>query len=418
MSLWKAGTKRKPEILCSSGEALVNPGRGWYHIYTFRLGKPDYDQLKWLPFYEEESLVLVRLDIADFRERELDDKALSFGAAVFAVMKEHQKDVILRVCYDTEGKGMEREPASFSLVLTHIRQMAQLASEYEDVILTAQGLFVGSWGEMHTSHFLEEKQICCMVERWQEQTLIPLSFRKPCQMRLMGEKERIGLYDDALFSTESHMGTFGEKRKDAAEWKEPWCPEDEFSYLHSRREPVFCGGEAVSGGEYSTKETIALLKNMQVTYLNCVYDDRRLKEWKEKKLSSGESLYSYIGRHLGYRIAVKKVSRKRDVLSLTLENTGFAPMYEAADLFVEYGDSRILFPADLRRLGSGETMTVSATLHGKETKGTSPEPIHGKSEVRAGMARKKDGAAIRFANQGAGTTLLIRKGEKLARDAD
>ena len=212
----------------------------------------------------------MRLDIADFRERELDDKALSFGAAVFAVMKEHQKDVILRVCYDTEGKGMEREPASFSLVLTHIRQMAQLASEYEDVILTAQGLFVGSWGEMHTSHFLEEKQICCMVERWQEQTLIPLSFRKPCQMRLMGEKERIGLYDDALFSTESHMGTFGEKRKDAAEWKEPWCPEDEFSYLHSRREPVFCGGEAVSGGEYSTKETIALLKNMQVTYLNCV----------------------------------------------------------------------------------------------------------------------------------------------------
>ena len=400
--LWREKNRWKPDIIRTSHKDFVNPGRGWYHIYTFRLGKPDYDGLKWLPFYEDESLVLVRLDISDYREKDLDDAALSYGAAVFSVMREHHKDVILRVCYDTEGKGMEREPSSFSQVLTHMRQVAGLAGENEDVILTAQGLLVGSWGEMHTSHFLDPVQIRRLAEVWQEQTLVPLSFRKPCQMRLFDERAQIGLYDDAFFSTESHMGTFGEKRKTEADWLEAWIPEDEMEYLHSRKNGSLCGGEAVSGVKYSEKETIGLLQRMQVTYLNSVYDDRRLTEWKENKLSSGESLYSYIGRHLGYRIAVKKVSWKKNVLSMILENTGFAPMYEPADLFVEIGGGRNILSTDLRRLGSGEQMTVTVST-GIDKKVN----LNSINEVRTGMLRRKDGFPIRFANEGAEETLLL-----------
>lgn len=62
--------------------------------------------------------------------------------------------MILRVCYDTEGKGMEREPQRIFVVQRHMQALGSLAERYADAILTVQGVFVGSWGEMHTSRFL------------------------------------------------------------------------------------------------------------------------------------------------------------------------------------------------------------------------------------------------------------------------
>ena len=58
--------------------------------------------------------------------------------------------MILRVCYDTEGKGMEREPQRIFVVQRHMQALGSLAERYADAILTVQGVFVGSWGEMHT----------------------------------------------------------------------------------------------------------------------------------------------------------------------------------------------------------------------------------------------------------------------------
>ena len=38
--------------------------------------------------------------------------------------------MILRVCYDTEGKGMEREPQRIFVVQRHMQALGSLAERY------------------------------------------------------------------------------------------------------------------------------------------------------------------------------------------------------------------------------------------------------------------------------------------------
>ena len=64
------------EPMIASREDYISPGRGWYHIYTFRPEQRDEDQLQWLPFEDKETLVLLRLDIGAFRDREIDEATL------------------------------------------------------------------------------------------------------------------------------------------------------------------------------------------------------------------------------------------------------------------------------------------------------------------------------------------------------
>ena len=183
MFSWTKRSKRSfhAENLKRQQKPYIAPGRGWYHIYTFRLGRPEEVSLDWLPDYPGETLALVRLDIRDYASRELDTLALDFAEQIFRAFQERKKEMILRVCYDTEGKGMEREPQRIFVVQRHMQALGSLAERYADAILTVQGVFVGSWGEMHTSRFLRPDQICLLAQTWQEAThhALTLSVRKP-----------------------------------------------------------------------------------------------------------------------------------------------------------------------------------------------------------------------------------------------
>ena len=72
--------KLRPALIRENAQPYYSPGRGWYHIYTFCPGEKNVEQLKWLPLEEQESLVLLRLDIGQFREKEIDRKQLSTAA--------------------------------------------------------------------------------------------------------------------------------------------------------------------------------------------------------------------------------------------------------------------------------------------------------------------------------------------------
>ena len=105
MFSWTKRSKRsfRAENLKRQQKPYIAPGRGWYHIYTFRLGRPEEVSLDWLPDYPGETLALVRLDIRDYASRELDTLALDFAEQIFRAFQERKKEMILRVCYDTEG---------------------------------------------------------------------------------------------------------------------------------------------------------------------------------------------------------------------------------------------------------------------------------------------------------------------------
>ncbi len=372
---------------CPSDASPVNPGRGWYHIYTFRIGKPEEETLPWLPFYDAETLALLRLDISDFREEGLSGAALLYIRKIFETFRAHGKEMILRFCYDTEGKGMLREPTSFSLVQTHFRQLAELAAAYADAIFVAQGLLVGSWGEMHSSRYLSADCIRAMARIWQETTegKVRLAFRKPVFIRLL-EEGNAGLYDDAIFGSETDLGTFGEE--------EGLGRQEELAYLRGRNLRIPCGGEAVRGLLLTPEETLGRLRGLQLTYLNSVHDPVRLEEWKTRRLLSGESLYDYIGAHMGYRLVVSGVRKKRGRLQVSIENRGFAPLCDRVLLDAETDGVRKRSDCDLTALFPGKSLTVETAL-----------PKDGRLVLA--MCREKDGAPVRFANEGADACFTI-----------
>ena len=395
---WNGAERYLEKAEPGTGEARnnVNPGRGWYHIYTFRIGRPDEEQLRWLPFYEGETLALLRLDISDFRDEEPDPAAVAYVRRIFEVFGAHGREVILRFCYDTEGRGLEREPVRFSRVQEHIRCFGALAAEYAGQICVAQGLFVGSWGEMHSSRYLSPEQISDMAELWQETTegKVRLAVRRPCQLRMLEEDVRAGLYDDALFGSESDLGTFGSKARGETLWEEAWRREDEIGYLRERCGGIPCGGEAVSGLDSTPEETIKRLKAMQITYLNSIYDPARLEGWKAQRLASGGTLYDYVGSHLGYCFVVTDVRWKKGQLAVTIANTGFANTCDEMSLYLVCGGERQELPVDLTGLAPDDCTTVQAAVSGM-----------GRLELE--ILRKKDGAVIRFANAGAGESFCL-----------
>ena len=121
MFSWTKRGKRSfhAENLKRQQKPYIAPGRGWYHIYTFRLGRPEEVSLDWLPDYPGETLALVRLDIRDYASRELDTLALDFVEQIFVPFKSGKRDDPARLLrYGGKGDGA-RAAAHFCGAETH-----------------------------------------------------------------------------------------------------------------------------------------------------------------------------------------------------------------------------------------------------------------------------------------------------------
>lgn len=412
-----------------------NPCRGWYRIYTFCPQEQREEELVWLPMEETETLALVRLDIGAFRQREIDAGTLGFVEKIFERFMQAGKDMILRILYDTEGKGMEKEPPFLDMVLTHMRQLGRLVAGYADGIYLTQGLFVGNWGEMHGSKFLSPENVRVLEQTWRSATggKVPVAFRKLSFCRMVSGKKSprpIGLYDDAILASETHMGTFAEKTvetTDGKDWEQDWSKEEELSYLERTAPYLPVGGEVVSPmyrtaagqkqslGALSPQEaedTLRELQSMRISYLNCIYDSRLLEQWKQTKVAAdgGINLYEYIGARLGYRFFVEKaewIRGKRPYLQIQIRNEGFARLTKQAVLKVEVRAAQhtlktIPLEFDLRTLKPEGTEILSVSF---------PEDMP-EGEVWLCMTLKRGKKAVRFADKGAGDGLYLGRWEK------
>lgn len=362
--------------LCESRENLVNLWRGWYQIFSFKAEeRPDFEELKWC-LRAEESLALVRIDIGSFAKGDLSG-VLDNIADILSFFSKAGKGIILRVVYDTVGRGMKREPANFEKVGEHLKSLTPLIARFSEEILVYQGLLVGSWGEMHDSAYLSPRHL-----RWLMKILLSMeekncyfAVRTPLQWRqLVGERDLlevwqdksdpeggygsawngeeaakkgkggiwgeaakyIGLFDDGMFGSENHLGTFGIKAENEAAWEEPWRKKDELTFESEICRYVPNGGEAVGppssnlpgrsagmipieaiaeekNGLPEFQKVLEQMRAMNIVYLNSVYDKRVLdvwrdETWKSKDIWNGISGYEYIGCRLGYRFVLRKMT--------------------------------------------------------------------------------------------------------------
>lgn len=341
---------------------IRNPARGWYCIYSFMAEAiPDFKNIAGNVAESKDSLVLVIINIGAYRESDIDEKGLENIRSILRFFSEHQYDMILRITYDHEGKAFEREPFFFEQVKKHINQLIPILKEFSHSIFVYQGFLVGNWGEMHTSRFLTSDKLLTMWKLFKNELEYDMFFsvRKPLQWRMLHSRDcdkrslkdaRMGLFDDAIFGSESHLGTFGVERREKAGWDELWSREDELEFENKLCTYVPNGGEALCGEQYlqqgALNETIAILKKMHITYLNRQYDKLILNTWKEWSWPQadawqGKSVYDYIGNHLGYRFFIRdvqavesaKISNEMDV-AIQIENVGFANLYQEAELYL------------------------------------------------------------------------------------
>ena len=341
---------------------------------------------------------------------------------------QRKKEMILRVCYDTEGKGMEREPQRIFVVQRHMQALGSLAERYADAILTVQGVFVGSWGEMHTSAYLTEEHIRQMWDMLKIHTTdkIRVAVRTPAQWRTLIPEEKfqkrewkaLGLFDDGIFGSTTHLGTFGTMMREAAGWEKPWSRKEELEFIEQISRDFPCGGEAIAeadpdrADQILTKDAKAVISEMQkmhLAYLNLVHDTRILNQWKAQSCGkdgiwSGKTLYEYVSAHLGYRFVLKKVEMlvpKRDKIKFIfeVENCGFASLFQEAQLFLiqenEKERKEMLLSEEVQKWHGGSTYKVETETGAM------------KGNIFLQIRRKKDGKIISFANKNSADRLLI-----------
>ena len=399
--------------LCEAAGDVPNPGRGWYRIYTYILGGGENCELP-PTLYEGETLALVLIDIGAYRERPLEEESLELINSILECFIAGGRDIILRIVYDTQGKGMEHEPSLFSQVEQHMGQLTPLVLRHSDHILLFQGLLVGSWGEMHTSKFVSEKYLWKLSQCFLSGTegKVRLAVRKPVQCRIVQPENAVGetltgCFDDAIFASETHMGTFGMQDRQTAGWKQPWLPAEEIQYLEKLSEKVPFGGEALSGETGMTPgDTLKRLQALHVSYLNCVHEEARLREWQETEYTAGVSLYDHIGARLGYRFVAEAVSLekrgKETCIRLKIANCGFACCAEEVRFLLHIqAREECIVPVScaLGKLAAGESMTLRVPLKdGQPESGTS---LYGE------LQRVRDQRTILFANEPVEDRLLL-----------
>lgn len=455
-----------------------NPSKGWYGLYPFVISEePDFDNLVW-SLADGDVIALVRIDIgrrqpgvgtgSPFTDAELDraDRILTW-------FEKHNREVILRIAYDTEGKGMEHEPSLIKNVAGHMRQLGPVIAAHADNIIVHQGIFTGSWGEMHDSKFLSENAVCELYE-----TLalacgnkVRIAVRTPMQHRFimqyltryMGTGNmyantgntytdtdnaymdtdnadtdtdilRPALYNDAILSSEDDMCTYAGGRAAWADYQDEVC-----TY-------AVCGGEAIHDNPLNDYDNaVKELANMHITYLNRQYDMAVLDKWRS---NNG---YDYIGRHLGYRFVVTDTAVDRDAeeetgsktqtgvgsiyINVRIANRGFACVYDRVRLLAEFRGkdggciSRAEVMSDMSRIKPGDECTAvirlpqecsympevhERAMHQMDNDSFNSEAL---ATLWLRLERVKDAKVLGFANEGAGAALLVgavvRKNENI-----
>ncbi len=412
--------------LTESTATLKNPVRGWYRLFSFYAEKePDLESVVW-SLDDADTLSLVIIDIGAYREKKLDQIALEHMKTILDFFADRKRDIVLRIAYDHEGNALEREPFFFAQITEHYKQLIPILNRYKNIIFVFQGMLIGNWGEMHTSRFLATSKLKEMWKLLQEtDKRIFYAVRRPVQWRLLHPDEcvkmnlpcdNMGVFDDAIFGSDSNLGTFGTVAKEYAGWDGMWSREDELEFEELLCRYVPNGGEVICGEQYaeekSIPKTIDVLRRMHITYLNRDYDKKILDIWSELKWpESGvwyeQSLFEYIGNHLGYRFWVKDVKVAPDkndssglMLTIYVENVGFANFYQEAEVLLELEEEngerqQIQLPTDLRSWDCKKTVAITCAI--KQTN----------CKIYLSAKRTMDEKKISFANQDGTDRVLL-----------
>lgn len=422
------------EDFWESTDPLSNPYQGFYHIIGYTLSD---DYVPTTANYYTDSLALLEINLKNYRTTEISEQGLSQLDDILTSWSQSPAGtkLILRFLYDWDGLALTTEPESLELIMTHMDQISTTVNNHCDTVYIMQGIFIGNWGEMHHSHFMDDTSVKTLIHHLHRviDPSIYLSVRTPSHWRMINnlydlpEKfpafgaddsliGRLGLFNDGMLGSESDLGTYGNTaRRDALSTSYRGTRKEELAFQNQLCQYVPNGGEVIYNHNLSELETsVSALRTMHVSYLNADYDCRVLEKWRSTVWTGKDSFYGcdgylYMQSHLGYRYLIRACSFKKYglitpgiALTLTLQNVGFSntlkPFCTSIVMKNKNTGEATLVPlhADLRKLGSGQKKSFTGNLPVKDLK-------HGSYQIYFSVKDETSGQMILLGNENEAT---------------
>lgn len=347
---------------------LRNPNRGFYHICRVTLADEscDYESMAavHVAAYPDDTLVLLEINLHGYRTGVISRAGMGSLDGLLSAWEDYDVGLIVRFLYDWDGNGPENEPDDLSIVMGHIARAGPVLSAHGDSIFCLQGLFVGSWGEMHGTKFGNDfAELAGALDDATGNRMF-LSVRTPAQLREILKscpdlEFRLGLFNDGMLGSDTDLGTYDMADQGA----ERRTREQELAFQESTCLSVPNGGEAVLDNPYNDfGNAVRDMSCMHVAYLNGAYDPAVLGKWAGTDMSvrgfDGLSGLDYIERRLGYRLYVSDSGTYGDGVGyVELRNAGFGGvLFPCAMAASTGGGMRVL---DLSRLYGNMSCTVT-----------------------------------------------------------
>ena len=132
-------------------------------------------------------MVLLEINLKNYKNTDISEHALSQLEQIFKDWSNTDTQILLRFLYDLDGIAKATEPDSLSTILTHIDQVSEIVNRYSDSVYLMQGIFIGNWGEMHGSEFMNDTSVHTLINHLNESidSSIYLSVRTPAHWRMI-----------------------------------------------------------------------------------------------------------------------------------------------------------------------------------------------------------------------------------------
>lgn len=349
-----AGTDYVQQLDYTESTANIsNPDQGFYHPLLVTVTKTGATYSA--SAISTTRLCHLRFDLSAYSaaaggsSEPLTQAALDGIANVFETMRKRDKNAVVRFCYDKNYGGNANQEPPLATMQKHAQQFCPIVEKYSAVVTALELGMVGPWGEMHTSTAAQNNAtVNALIKTFLENTsTVPVTLRTPSRIynylgitvndigtyQMPESVYRLGLYNDGYLGSDNDLGTFTNRQKEVA-------------FFSKQNEHLPYGGEVTVPESTLHNITTCLpeMYQMHLSYLNEEWNDTVVNGWKTATVNAGcakadalyygQTAYTYIQNHMGYRFVLKNSTftypEKLEYLkvSLTLDNVGFGNMYK------------------------------------------------------------------------------------------
>lgn len=387
------GTQGTAILYTASNDDIQNPERGFMRQASVWLDQPDNSAGKINRRNPTDSLVWVYFRLDNYRDKPIDQHGLTIVQNTFNKAREQGLKLVIRFIYNwgpgwTNDAALATPDAPLNLVLSQIEQLRPLLVQNNDVIAAMQAGFVGHWGEWHSSAYLytpasQKAIIDALLAALPKDRMLMLRYPRYKEIHYGGpmtelvafnqsDISRIGHHNDCFLADPSDSGTYLSRQAQPPNQTSTLCTGAseiqcwrDFISQDGQFTPV--GGESCQVNTPRTlcPNTLIELQELHWSFINNDYHPDVLTSWQ-----SGGCMGD-IRKRLGYRLILKQAVIPTALkpgsafdMSVTLENQGFASMYNERPIYAVVRNTttryQALLPVDPRTWKSGGTYTINA----------------------------------------------------------